>query len=205
MSALPTYLDLLFGAEPDSSFAEVRFKLRSGGMGQDFAPVRDRERLAALLEACGRTTDIYMGVVPRVRQEGGRDAVDRAHALFVDCDTPEAIAALKGFEPAGSMIVNSGTGQHGYWSIFPPASPDEVEKANRRLAHALGADMRATDAARILRPPGTFNQKDRPAEAGRGRAPRDRGLHRRAGRRRATRPTARAPAPTSCAAPHGDG
>ena len=40
-----------------------------------------------------------------------------------------------------------------------PAAPDEAERANRRPAHKLGADMSATDAARILRPPGTSNFK----------------------------------------------
>jgi hypothetical protein len=29
---------------------------------------------------------------------------------------------------------------------------DELERANRRLAHALGADLACVDAARILRP-----------------------------------------------------
>ena len=57
------------------------------------------------------------------------------------------------------MVVASGGGKHAYWSIWPPLAPDRLERANRRLAHALGADMRATDCARILRPPGTFNHK----------------------------------------------
>jgi RepB DNA-primase from phage plasmid len=85
--------------------------------------------------------------------------VERVHVLFVDCDDEAAIDALEHFERAASMIVNSGRGRHSYWSIFPPVSPDEAERANRRLAHALGADMRATDAARNLRPPRTFNFK----------------------------------------------
>jgi hypothetical protein len=153
------FLDLLFGGEPDGSFAELRFKLRNGGMGQDFVAVRDRERLARLIQARGAKTDLYLGVAPRTRQEGTRDAVKRLHVLYVDADTPEAIAALEEFEPAPSVVIGSGSGQHAYWSLWPPASPDEAEKANKRLAHALGADMRATDAARILRPPGTFNHK----------------------------------------------
>lgn len=41
--------------------------------------------------------------------------------------------------------------------------PREAEAANRRLAHALGADLAATDAARILRPPHTNNFKHVPA------------------------------------------
>jgi hypothetical protein len=113
-----------------------------------------------MIVARGRTTDLFVGVAPRVRQEGGRDAVERCHAVFVDCDSPESIEALERFDPPPSMIVCSGSGRHAYWSIWPPLTPDWLERATRRLAYALGADPRATDAARILRPPGgTFNHK----------------------------------------------
>ena len=44
--------------------------------------------------------------------------------------------------------------------------PGQVERANRRLTWALGADLSSTDAARILRPPQTINH-------GRDRAPVD--------------------------------
>ena len=162
MSALATYLDMLFGAEPEGGFAEVRFKLRNGGMGQDFVPVRDRERMGRLIQGRGAKTDLYIGAAPRLRQEGTRGAIERLHVLYVDCDDEAAIGALEDFEPAPSMVVASGSGQHAYWSLWPPASLDEGEQANRRLAHALRADMRATDAARILRPPGTFNHKTNP-------------------------------------------
>ena len=159
MSATGTYLNCLYGAEPDGAYVELRWRLRTGrGMGREFVAVRD-PRLADVIQARGRETDLYVGVAPRRRLEGTRAAVERCHALFVDCDTPESIAALDAFRPSPSMVVNSGHGKHGYWSLWPPVGPDELEHANRRLARALGADMRATDAARILRPPGTFNHK----------------------------------------------
>lgn len=44
-------------------------------------------------------------------------------------------------------------------------SRDEVERANRRLAHALGADTASADAARILRVPGTLSWKHDPPTA----------------------------------------
>lgn len=157
--SLGTYLNCLFGAEPDGAYVELRWRLRAGrGMGREFVAVRD-PRLADVIQARGRETDLYVGVAPRSRLEGTKAAVQRCHALYVDCDTPESIAALEAFQPAPSMVVNSGRGRHAYWSLWPPAGPDELERANRRLAHALGADMRATDAARILRPPQTYNHK----------------------------------------------
>jgi len=152
-------LDCVLGAEPETSFAEIRFRLRSGGMGREFVGLSDRRRLASMIVARGRSTDLYLAVAPRVRQEGGRDAVERCHAVFVDCDSPESIEALERFDPPPSMIVCSGSGRHAYWSIWPPLAPDWLERANKRLAYALGADPRATDAARILRPPATFNFK----------------------------------------------
>jgi hypothetical protein len=159
MTELAVYLDCLFGAEPDG-LADVRFKLRDGHMGQDFIAVRDRDRLQRLIRARGDKTDLWVGVAPRRRQSGSKDAIEHVHALFVDCDDEAAIAALEDFKPKPSMVVASGNGRHAYWSLFPPASPDEAERANKKLIAALGADARAYDAARILRPPGTFNFKD---------------------------------------------
>lgn len=48
---------------------------------------------------------------------------------------------------------------HAYWVLDVPVSKEQAEIGNRRLALALGADPAATDAARVLRPPGTFNHK----------------------------------------------
>ena len=159
MTHLGAYLNCLYGAEPGGAYVELRWRLRHGrGMGREFVAVRD-PRLSDMIQARGRETDIYVGVAPRSRLEGTRAAVERCHALFADCDARESIAALDVFQPAPSLVVNSGRGRHAYWSLWPPVGPDELERANRRLAHALGADMRATDAARILRPPGTFNHK----------------------------------------------
>jgi len=158
VNGLATFLDLLFGAEPPGAYAELRWRLR-GGMGQEFLPVRRRRRLAESILERGAKTDVYIGVAPRSRQEGTRAAVSRSHVVWVDADTPEAVEAIIRFQPAASMIVCSGHGVHGYWSILPPTGADETEHANRKLAAAIGGDSRATDAARILRPPGTANFK----------------------------------------------
>jgi len=157
---LASYGDLLFGGEVETSFAELRWRLRDGRMGREFVALGDRRRLAAMIGARGRSTDLYVGVCPRVRQEGGRDAVDRGHVLWVDLDDEAAIAALERFSPPPSLVVASGGGgRHAYWSLLEPLAPDWLERANKRLALALDADPRATDAARILRPPSTTSWK----------------------------------------------
>ena len=157
--SLEVYLGCLFGAEPTGALAELRISRPGGGMDQRFYSVREVEEVAAAIRQAAPSRDVYIGVAPRTRREGTRDAVERVHVLWADCDSAESIEALAAFEPAPSIILGSGHGQHAYWSLCPPVSPSEVESANRRLAVALGADLHSTDAARVLRPPESFNHK----------------------------------------------
>jgi CHC2-type zinc finger protein/DNA primase RepB-like protein len=156
---LEAYLNCLYGAEPRGAYVELRGKRPGGGMDQTFIEVGEVERIATVIRRVGAKTDLYVGVCPRSRREGTRAAVENAHVLWVDADTPESIEALRAFRPRPSLVIGSGHGLHAYWSLVEPIGPDEVEQANRKLAHRLRADARATDAARILRPPGTFNFK----------------------------------------------
>jgi hypothetical protein len=82
----------------------------------------------------------------------------------VDCDDHLASDRALAFEPAPSIVVRSGSPGtcHAYWLLTTPLDADAVELANRRMAVALGADLCSSDAARILRPPGTLNFKHRP-------------------------------------------
>ena len=84
--------------------------------------------------------------------------------LWADCDGDDAVAALERFEPQPSIVIASGTGSncHAYWPLTKPLARDEIERANRRLAHALGADPASADAARILRVPATYSHKHQP-------------------------------------------
>lgn len=159
---LGLYLDALYGAEPAGGLVEVRYRRTDGrpGMGQTFHSwPEERGGAAEMIGRLGRSADTYIGVAPRRRRHGGRAAIERVHALYVDCDSEAALEALERFSPPPAIVVGSGSGRHAYWPLWPPAGPDEAERANRRIAAALGADMAATDAARILRPPGTFNFK----------------------------------------------
>jgi len=129
-------------------------------MGQTFHSwPEERGGAVEMIGRLGRSADTYIAAAPRRRRHGGREAIERVHVLYVDCDSEAAIEALERFSPPPAIVVGSGSGRHAYWPLWPPASPDEAERANRRIAHALEADLAATDAARILRPPGTFNFK----------------------------------------------
>ncbi len=97
---LATYFDCLFAAEPPGAFLEVRWRLPDrSGMGQLWSPVEHRGTAIDSIRSIGAGTDCYVGCAPRNRRYGGRDAVDRAHVLWADCDSPESLAALERFEP----------------------------------------------------------------------------------------------------------
>src|SRR3954454_21110955 len=147
------FLAALAGRADPTDFLELRYRLEDGlRMGQLFErPERLRE-LATRALALGRRTDVYVGCAPRTRRHGGRDAVARAYVLWADCDGEDAVAALADFDPAPAIVIGSGSGSncHAYWPLTEPLARDDVERANRRLAHALGADLASADADRVV-------------------------------------------------------
>lgn len=96
-------------------------------------------------------------------------------ALFMDLDTGEddkQFAAYKVFEladqgliPKPTMIVDSGRGIHVYWRIKNAPYQalntwQELQDLFYTKLKPLGADIRATDGARILRLPNTINSRN---------------------------------------------
>lgn len=107
--------------------------------------------------------DVYFGVVPRAKRGGTRDSlVPAASVLWVECDEPMATARAMSMNP--HMVVQSSLPgkTHVYWLVREQMTLDQIERANRRLAHHLGGDKRACDAARILRVPGCTHRKGDP-------------------------------------------
>jgi len=165
---LGRYLRALFARARQSTLVEVRWRTPVG-MNRRFARADNLDRVAGIITGHASTTDVYVGVLPRWRQHGGRGAVvGDARTVWVDFDTPHAEAQLASFKPAPHLLVRSGGPGHihAYWTLRRAITPGQVEWANRRLAWALGADLSSTDPARILRPPQTHNH-------GRDRAPVD--------------------------------
>lgn len=89
------------------------------------------------ISAHAASTDVYVGVLPRWRRRGGRGAVaGDARTVWVDFDTPDAESRLASSELAPHMLVRSGGPGHvhAYWMLRRAVAPEEVERANRRLA-----------------------------------------------------------------------
>ena len=163
-ASLHTYLLALLGPEPANELLEIRFRRPRAGMGQCFHRADDLDCAARVIRGLGARTDVYVGAAPRSQRSGGRRAVRHVWTLWADCDDADSSARLDAFKPGPSIVVCSGSpgARHAYWVLDAPLTPDAAETANRGLALALGADLRSTDAARILRPPGTLNFKHSP-------------------------------------------
>jgi hypothetical protein len=165
MRDLVAYLAVLAGPDPAGDYLELRYRADGRGMRQRFIDAARPSAAAAAITALARSRDVYVGCAPRARRAGGKNALARSWTLWADCDTPASIAALEDFAPQPAIIVRSGRGLHAYWPLAEPLPPAEVERANRRLAHKLGAcESAVTNAAAILRPPTSRNFKyDPPA------------------------------------------
>jgi hypothetical protein len=161
-----------------AAFLEVRGKRE--GQGMSFRRFyRNPETLLKDMTRWQPGLNYWVGVALRRDNRGGAKADLLAlTAAFADVDVgaaghkaashyqtkAEALAAIEAFPLRPSVVVDSGGGFQPYWLFREPVqlSPETItrlEGINRGLAQALGGDVAATDAARILRLPGTFNMK----------------------------------------------
>jgi hypothetical protein len=149
----------------ESGYIELRPIHRKRGAGKsEFFPVADFAKAAERAAELGRERDLYFGVIPRTH-ENGRGAADvgPATTVWADLDSSEAMIELRSFAPPSIMVATGTEGHHhAYWLLDSPQDAEAVVALNRDLALHLGADVAATDAARILRLPDTLNHKSDP-------------------------------------------
>ena len=162
------------------------FGLKTGGNRrvQKFYPsIGDALEAAAAMDRNGLNAYFALGTF-KTGENRTRSNVELMRSFFLDldcgpgkpfADQREAIGALRDFCKTMQMpkpiLVNSGGGIHVYWPLVEPVSFAEwlpVAEALKEacIANGFGADSNVTsDAARILRVPGTHNYKfDPPAE-----------------------------------------
>ncbi|MGH2878689.1 MAG: CHC2 zinc finger domain-containing protein [Solirubrobacteraceae bacterium] len=157
------YVAMLTLAAPPGSLLDIRYRTRDRGFARLFLHTSD-EHAGRRIARIGTHTDVYIGCAPRARYRGTREDLTATAVIWADCDDRRALESAQAFNPPPTMIVASGTPNHGhaYWSLTDPLRPNELEQANRRLARILAADVKCADPTRILRPPGTYNYKHDP-------------------------------------------
>jgi hypothetical protein len=159
------YLHALFHRESPGACIEVRYRHRDS-MRRHFFAHTDTYPAARAIARLGLQTDVYVGVAARrSRHAGGKDAIARVWTLWADLDDADAHHALEQLPVAPAIVIASGSAGHlhAYWPLALPVNVAAAERANRRLAAHLGSDSGAvTNAATILRPPGTYSHKTSP-------------------------------------------
>lgn len=116
-----------------------------------------------------KNRNVYAGIYERRYKGSGKiNNCSKTNAIFLDFDdtTLETIRYtidVKGV-PLPSMVINSGGGFHVYW-ILEKSAGHELQPVIKKLAETLGADVKATDIARIMRIPDTNNLKRDPVNA----------------------------------------
>ncbi|RKQ90840.1 hypothetical protein C8N24_0655 [Solirubrobacter pauli] len=120
--------------------------------------------------------EVFVGVAPRTRPTGARDAVDATRWLWLDVDRPDALGSVWSFlaeRPCHLLIASGGSGGvHAYWKLTEPlpahwerpdgVETEPIERAHQRIIHALGeevADPRCAERSRLMRLAGTINHK----------------------------------------------
>ena len=163
---LCSYLDVLTAGANAGELLELRYRLTDAdGLGRYFEPVGSAHALATRALILARTTDTYIACAPRLRRGGTFGDVAASAVVWADLDTPHAVERLERFSPAPAVVIASGTDTnvHAYWALTERASAQDLASTNRKLAHALAGDGGSvTNAAAILRPPGTRNHKHEP-------------------------------------------
>ena len=180
------FLEALFAPYRGAGWVEVRCLTAALGTTERSVPRRwfpltefGLKTASAWATRQAHDWNVYYGVLPRDRAgQGGADAVAGAAWLWCDIDNAPTWKDANGLLqhaalPAPHLAVGSGNGCHVYWRLAAvEALPDADSRRQfrsllRRLCGAIGgapdaahADLASTDAARILRLPGTRNWKD---------------------------------------------
>lgn len=142
-----------------------------------FSSVSDAANLTIGL--CNQGIDVYVGVNPRIGQQGTKDNVHYLSAFHAEIDYgsighkkasefmnyAEALDAINNFHLKPSMVIHSGGGFHCYWILTKPLKVADygigtLENVNKALSKALHGDPGTHDISRVLRIPGTFNFKN---------------------------------------------
>jgi RepB DNA-primase from phage plasmid/CHC2 zinc finger len=165
-SEIRAYLEAI-ADNPAGGLIDIRYAIGRAEMARRFVSADHLDAAVRLIASLAKRTDTYTGVVLRTQRSGTRQAVARSHLLFVEIDAPHARGRLERFAHEPTIVIASGSPGHlhAYWRLRKPVDADELEAANRKLAHHLDGDLASVDAARILRPAGTLNYKHAPSAA----------------------------------------
>lgn len=156
------FLSAIWGPLGPGWMGEIR-ALHPAGPIQGF--FENLDEAIAMVEAKAPQMDVYFGVLPRTKRNGGGDSIiDTTSVLWADFDGKNGIGksgafhAMRQVGPEPHIIVDSGNGYHAYWLLNYGVPFEEARAVMKGFSVMVGAD-KTFDKARILRVPGTTNHK----------------------------------------------
>lgn len=118
--------------------------------------------------------NLYFGVHPIIKRKTGRgtkENVQLINCLYAEFDAKDfendkdkALNHITALEIYPSALIDSGGGYHAYWFLTEPVHLDddnreEIDALQKAWVKTVGGDPNASDLARVLRVPGTYNAK----------------------------------------------
>jgi hypothetical protein len=153
---------------PEDRLAVVLLHKRSGAVITRVSTadkIAGEEYQAWLRHMNAQRHEVYVSMNnlrPEARGRFKADIAEIRHLyLDFDRDGAEAVAAMRGREdmPAPNHILTSSPGKFQVVWRVEGFRKDRAEELMRGMTRALGADVAATDCARVLRVPGFYNHK----------------------------------------------
>ena len=162
-----TLWESLFGGSPGGYlglFSADRPDSRAGLFDCRSAYFEYPERLLEAEEWClarsGEGRETYFCAHLLTKRRRIQEHAAPVLSLWADADG----SCLSDHVPEPTAVVETSPGRHHlFWRLDRPLPPREAESLNRRLSRTIGADPSGWDLGQLLRPPGTRNQKYRPA------------------------------------------
>lgn len=172
------FLGVLYPNVPDKLWLELRCIHPETGEVRSFwaQQANDKQRESMLKQADkinGEGYGVYFAPCLRREKKGSAASAALVPALWVDVDCDgdpnkrdKGLAKLREFDPAPSIIVDSGGGWHGYWLLDEPFQLDSDEN-KQRIAHMLhglfrvlgGDEAYVKSVASVMRLPDSINTK----------------------------------------------
>jgi hypothetical protein len=153
---------------PEDRLAVVLLHKRSGGVTTRVSTaekIAGNEYQAWLRHMNAQRHEIYVSMNNLHPEARGRFKADIAEIrhVYLDFDQngAEAVAAMRAREdmPEPNHILTSSPGKFQVVWRVEGFRKDQAEELMRGMTRALGADVAATDCARVLRVPGFYNHK----------------------------------------------
>lgn len=160
--SIDEFLIFLFGEEEGYVYAP--YKRNDGAFIQDWYKwPEDAEYIPYYFDDHSITGDQYLA--PALFSS--TNTSDFLLSNVVWCDFDEGTPTELGDFPKASIAVSSSNNtdkQHWYWRLQTPVrTAEDLERYNKQLAYALGADRGCWNFSRVLRPIGTLNHKYTPS------------------------------------------